>query len=66
MTISVRQSAYADATPHAATFPSTPVAGNLLVAVAMERSGETDFVMSNTGWTLGVVVIPAENRTLEA
>mgnify|MGYP006183116433 CR=1 FL=1 len=36
MTISVRQSAIADATPHAATFPSMPISGNLLVAFAEE------------------------------
>jgi hypothetical protein len=55
MTISVRQSDIDTvfSAPYTATLASTPVQGNLLIAVADDRSGATALTIDGTGWTLG-------------
>lgn len=53
MAITRVQFATAHADPGSATFASTPAQGNLLVAIAAERSGNSEslYTISGSGWT---------------
>lgn len=53
VTFSFVRSAANQADPASATFGGTPTQGNLLIAIAMERSGTTEanHTISGTGWT---------------
>jgi hypothetical protein len=57
ITVSRVQSAIAVGDPASATFGTTPVEGNLLVAIAGDRSGgtEANYTITGSGWTKRLV-----------